>query len=45
MKSILLLLATLSYAQDILVAPNSSVWVTAGMKAARNLRASTERSY
>ena len=44
MKSILLLLATLSYAQDILVAPNSSVWVTAGMKAARNLRASTERS-
>ena len=33
-----------TYAQDILVAPNSSVWVTDGMKAARNLRASTERS-
>lgn len=44
MKSILLLLATIASAQEVMVAPNASVWVTEGMKAARNLNESTKRS-
>ena len=44
MKSLLLVLASIASAQDILVAPNASVWVTEAMKAARNLNESTARS-
>jgi len=44
MKLLLLFLATLLPAQEVLVAPNASVWVTEGMKAARNLTESTRRS-
>ena len=44
MKPLLLFLATIASAQEILVAPNQSVWVTDAMKAARNLNESTKRS-
>lgn len=44
MKSLFLLLASIASAQEILVAPNQSVWVTDAMKAARNLYESTNRS-
>ncbi len=44
MKPLLLLLATIASGQEILVAPNQSVWVTDAMKAARNLSESTKRS-
>lgn len=47
MKPLLFLLATIATiatGQPILVAPNASVWVTEGMKAARNLHESTKRA-
>jgi murein tripeptide amidase MpaA len=42
--SLALLALTNSYAADVLVAPNQSVWVTEAMKAAKNLNDSTARS-
>lgn len=44
MKLALLWIAALLPAQEILVAPNASVWVTEAMKAARNLNESTQRA-
>ncbi len=44
MKTLILLLAAVASAQEVLVAPNASVWVTDAMKAARNLTESTRRA-
>jgi hypothetical protein len=44
MKYLLPLLASLAFAQDILVPPNASVWVTDKMKEAKTLNDSTARS-